>query len=103
MPFTVHTVEVRDGSTGLNNPDKLVVGVQTGVANASGGAGVAVTTAVSFGYTLPPTYAVHVTPNQACLVSVTGKTATGFNVVLTPNVPSTGVIAAGTFDVIVVG
>jgi hypothetical protein len=37
------------------------------------------------------------------LVSVTGKTATGFNVVLTPNVPSTGVIAAGTFDVIVVG
>jgi hypothetical protein len=50
---------------------------------------------------LPPNgaYSVHVSPNQACFVSITNKTASGFNVVLTPL--STGSIAAGTFDCLV--
>lgn len=44
-------------------------------------------------------YSAHVTPSQACFVSITSKTASGFNVVLTPL--STGSIAAGSFDVLV--
>jgi hypothetical protein len=44
-------------------------------------------------------YSAHVTPNQACFVSITNKAASCFNVVLTPL--STGTIAAGSFDVLV--
>jgi hypothetical protein len=48
----------------------------------------------------PPNYSVAVTPSQACLASVVGKTSTGFSVVLTPT-PSSSTLAAGSFDVIV--
>ena len=90
-----------------NQAQPTVVGALAGVANAAGGgAGEAVTTAVSFTDTygngqLPAAYAVAVTPSQACAWSVTGKTTSGFTVTLTPNSNST--IAAGTFDVVVVG
>ena len=61
------------------------------------------TTAVSFPTLtpLPPNYSVKITPSQACLVSVTNKTWNGFNVTLTP--PSGVTLAAGTFDVMVIG
>jgi hypothetical protein len=45
-------------------------------------------------------YAVHITPSQSATASVNSKTASGFNVVLTP-VPTTATLAAGTFDVTV--
>jgi hypothetical protein len=77
------------------------------VANA-GGTG-AITTAVSFPTTMAfplgfPTnnYIVQVTPNQFCVASVTNKTQAGFNVVLSP-VTITGTLAAGTFDLTVIG
>lgn len=104
MPFELHTTEVADGSTNLWT-DRLIVGVQANVANVSGAEDTAVTTAVEF-VDLPANasnvgeYGVQVTPSQPCFVSVTDKTATGFNVVLTP-ISSTGSIAAGTFDVLV--
>ena len=44
-------------------------------------------------------YAVSVSPSQACFVSISNKTASGFTVVLTPS--SGENIAAGTFDVLV--
>jgi hypothetical protein len=83
---------------------------QTNVANAGGGgAGSTVTTAVTFptSFTYPagfPTsnYVVQVQPNQGCLVAVTAKTQAGFNVVLTPS-PATATLAAGTFDLTVLG
>ncbi len=44
-------------------------------------------------------YSVLVTPSQACTVSVSAKTTSGFTVTLTP---ASGVtLAAGTFDAIV--
>jgi hypothetical protein len=50
---------------------------------------------------LPSIYSVQVAPNQACWPSVTNKTISGFDVVLTP---ASGVtLAAGTFDVLVFG
>jgi hypothetical protein len=101
MPLDFHTVEAPDGST-FTNTDKIIVGLQLGVVNASAGAGVAVTTAVSFpAGSLPAAYMVHVTPSQFCLPTVTAKTNSGFNVVLTPNIAANS-IGAGTFDVMVV-
>ncbi len=84
-----------------------------GIPNAAGGsAGAAVTTAVTatlsdqFGSgrlpTMPNSYAVLVSPSQACFVSVSGKTNTGFNITLTPTT-SSATLAAGTFDILVVG
>jgi hypothetical protein len=99
MPFPIHTVEAPDGGI-LNYFDRIVIGGQLGIANAAGGgAGESVTTPVSFP-SLPPNYAVIVTPSQAAAVSVTDKSWTGFNVTLTP---LSGTLEAGTFDVIVVG
>jgi hypothetical protein len=77
------------------------------VANAGGSAGADVTTslATSFvdqygnGY-LANDYCVLVTPNQDAMTSVTGKTTSGFSVVLTPKTAS-ATIAAGTMDVVV--
>jgi cytoskeletal protein RodZ len=104
MPFPMHTVELVDGSSPTAFQSKLIVGELNAVANLAGGsAGVAVTTAVAFAPgALPASYAVHVTPSQACFISVTTKTNTGFNVVLTPTTGSV-TLAAGTFDVVVVG
>jgi hypothetical protein len=102
MGFDLHTVEVLNGST-TSQEDRVITGVLPGLTNAAGGsAGAAVTTAVTLpaGTFLPPTYGVQVTASQACFVSVTGKTQSGFNVVLTP-VTSEATLAAGTFDVLI--
>jgi hypothetical protein len=107
MPFDLHTVEVLDlasGSTGtsIQNQDKVVVGVQSAVANLiGGGAGQSVVTAVVFANELPASYAVHVTPNQDATAFVTAKTSVGFNVTLFPRLAA-NTLAAGTFDVLVV-
>jgi hypothetical protein len=74
------------------------------IPNAAGSGTAAVTTVIdnltdTFGVgQLDPTgaYSVQVTPNQACLVSVTNKTASGFTVVLTP--VGGAAIQAGSFD-----
>jgi hypothetical protein len=47
-------------------------------------------------------YSVQVTPSQPCAVSISGKTTSGFTVTLTP-INSSTTLAAGTFDVTVVG
>ena len=66
-------------------------------------AGASVTTAVSFGSQLPPNYAVFVDSGQSGVVgTVTARTSTGFNVVLSP-LSTSGVVAAGSFNVLVVG
>lgn len=96
----IHTVSVPDGSA-LAQQDRVLIGAKVAVANgAGGGAGAAVVVAVSFiGAQLPAAYAVQVTPSQACMVSVSAKTASGFNVTLTPI--ATVTLGAGTFDVLV--
>ena len=85
----------------------LTIARQFGVSNAAGGgAGQSVTTAVSFvdryGAGLLPAanYVVLASPSQACAATVTGKTQSGFSVVLTP-LAATTTLAVGTFDVAV--
>jgi hypothetical protein len=99
MPQPIHSIDLLDGS---NNAwtDRLVVGMQSGVANASGAAAAAVTTAVTFAYELPANYVPVVNPGQDATWYVTNKTSTGFNVVMTSRLAANG-ITAGTFDVVV--
>ena len=80
--------------------DRTIIGTVPDIANAAGAAGATVTTAVSMS-DLPPNYSVLVNPGQGCGAFVSGKTNTGFNVNLVP-FSGTGVVAAGTFDVVVV-
>jgi hypothetical protein len=90
-----------------SNGSTHVVAFIPAVANASGAPSAAVTTPVTFtglyGATVLPSngFAVNVTASQPCFVSVTNKTSSGFNVVLTPL--SGQSIAAGTFSVSVHG
>jgi hypothetical protein len=84
-----------------------IVGAAFNTPNASGATNTPVSTAVSFtdafgNGTLPQggNYCVVVTPSQACFVSVSAKTVSGFNVTLTPTSSSTA-IAAGSFDCLV--
>lgn len=100
MPLDFHTTEVPDGSTPARQ-DRVIIGMLPGVANvAAGSAGTAVTTAVSMSG-LPSSYSVVVNPGQDATWYVSGKTASGFNVVLTPRLAA-NTLAAGTFDVVVV-
>jgi len=99
MAFDLHTVEVKDGSD-LNDSDRLGLYMLSGVATAAGGgAGTAVTTAVSV--SLPATYHVFATSNLAVTINVTSKTQSGFNVVITPVLAAT-TLGAGTLDILVV-
>jgi hypothetical protein len=92
-----------------NHGEPIVLGKKFGTANAAGsGAGSAVSTSVSFvdkfGSALLPaalSYLVNVSASQPCFITVTNKTASGFNVVLTP--PAGVTLAAGTFDLVVLG
>ncbi len=96
------------GNFTSNQGLSTAIAAQANVANAAGGsAGASVTVAVGFVDQfgvgrLPSTYAVVVTPSQSCFWSVTSKAGTGFNVVLTPTSGSV-TLAAGTFDVVVIG
>lgn len=102
MGQPVHSVEMIDGSK-QSRQDRLLVGMQSGVANlAGGGAGASVVTAVSFAGkpNLPANYTVVVNPGQDATWFVSGKTATGFNVTLNPRLAA-NTLAAGAFDVAV--
>lgn len=99
MGIDVHTVDQLDGSN-FNRQDRVIAGMQSGVANAvGGGAGAAVTTSVSFA-NLPANYTVVVNPGQDATWYVNNKTSSGFDVVLTPRLAA-NTLAAGTFDVLV--
>jgi hypothetical protein len=89
-----------------NHGVQAVLFTQTGAANPAGsgnGASVTIPIAVADKYgngRLPASlhYNVAVSPSQPCFVTITGKTSTGFNVVLSPKDASTTLVA-GTFDV----
>lgn len=101
MSKDLHTVSLLKGTV-LAQEDRVFVGLQIAVANViGGGAGAAVVTAVTFAGELPAKYAVFVNPGQDATWFVSGKTASGFNVTLTPRLAAS-TLAVGTFDVLVV-
>jgi hypothetical protein len=89
-----------------NQGDKLSIIKQASIPNAAGGgAGASVSTNLTYADRfgnglLPPSYVVLVTASQPATASVINRTSTGFTVVLTP---VSGTLAAGTFEVLVVG
>jgi hypothetical protein len=106
MSLIQHSIAVPDGAqpSGL---DRTIIGVITGVANAAGGsAGAAVTTTVTLpaSANLPANYAVLVNPGQdaTAFVPSNSKTSNSFNVTLTPRLAA-NTLAAGAFDVVIVG
>jgi hypothetical protein len=102
MPIDIHTVELVDGSNQARS-DRLFVGLQLSVANAAGAASTPVVTAVSFpAGALPANYAVFIESGQpGVFASTSGKTSSGFNVVLTPLTGAA--VVAGVFNVFIVG
>jgi hypothetical protein len=100
MSLPIRVLDMVDGS-GQTFSDRLIAGLKLAVANASGGTGVAVTTAVSFpAGALPASYAVFVDPGQpGVFASVSSKTTSGFSVVLTPLTGAS--VASGDFSVLI--
>jgi hypothetical protein len=72
-----------------------------GVANASGGAGVTLSTAVTFNEVLPATYSAWVQPGQGVGWFINNKVAKGFTVNLVP-FPAGVSVASGSFDATVI-
>lgn len=103
MPVVKHSVTVLDSpSGGAAFQDRVVIGQQVNVANLiGGGAGLAVTTTVTFPHPLPTNYQVLVSPKQDCTWYVNNRTAFGFDVVLSPRLAA-NTLAAGTFDLLLV-
>jgi hypothetical protein len=103
MPNFIHAISVEDGSAPTAQPDRLKYYTQYNVANgAGGGAGLAVIVAVAVpvkaGLPANGNYIVDVEASQDCTTFVSAKTATGFNVTLTPRLAAT-TLSAGTFNV----
>jgi hypothetical protein len=104
MSLIQHNIAVPDGAAPAYQ-DRTILAVIPGVANlAGGGAGTAVTTAVSLpaSASLPANYAVLVNAGQDAtwFVPSNSKTSSGFNVTLTPRLAA-NTLAAGTFDVVI--
>lgn len=100
MSKDLHTVSLLKG-TQLAREDRVLLGVQTAVANVAGaGAGASVVTSIAFTGELPASYNVQVTPNQDAVAYVSNKTSSGFDVTLNPRLAA-NTLAAGTFDVLV--
>jgi hypothetical protein len=94
---------------GTPHGEIVVFGKRLGVANVGGGgAGASVSTSVQFTdkYQQPQlpqslAYIVTVSPSQPCVATITNKSSSGFNVVLTPLNNAT--LSAGSFDLMVMG
>jgi hypothetical protein len=100
MPFDLHTIETVDGATPLARTDRLIIAHLPSFPNAGAAEGASVPVTVS-GLTLPAIYAVHATPSQPAIVSVSAKTFSGFTLTLTPT-SATETLGAGSVDITVV-
>jgi hypothetical protein len=102
MCIDVRVVEQIGNTSNFARTDRVFLAVFPQTANVAGsGAGVAVTT-VFGGLELPSTFSVVVSGmSQNAFVSVTGRSHSGFSVVLTPT--ASGItLASGFFDCLVV-
>lgn len=82
--------------TGYNVAEILMPNIATA---AGSGAGATVTTSIVFGGNLPQdtNYTVRGTASQACALSYTSKTTSGFNIVQTP-LSGGATLSSGTID-----
>jgi hypothetical protein len=100
MSVIDHTVAQVNGAP-LYRKDVAFIGVLADVVtSAGGGAGLAVTKAIT-GLSLPPTYTVNVIPDQDAVCKVTAKTQSGFTITLYPRLAA-NTLSAGHVDVQIV-
>jgi len=100
MAQDLHTISVSDASDPLAQADRLLVVLKKAVANVAGGsAGASVTVAVT-GLRLPAKFTVFVTPDQDATHWISGRSAAGFTVNLSPRLAAS-TLAAGTLDILV--
>lgn len=96
MAQDIHTVEVVNGSNNART-DRLVVGVQSGVAITTGASP---TQTVTFDYELPANYAVMINPGQTGVSWFVTEANKKSNSV---TINWVGTVAAGFFDIVLLG
>jgi hypothetical protein len=102
MGIDVRVVEQIGNTSNFARTDRVFLAAYPKTPNPAGsGAGASVTVAFS-GLELPANYSVVVSGlSQVAIPTVTGRTNTGFNVVLNP-LSGSVTLASGTFDCLVV-
>jgi hypothetical protein len=102
MGIDVRVIEQIGNTSNFARTDRIFLAAFPKTANpAASGAGASVTIPFT-GLELPANYSVIVSGlSQVCVPTVTGRTNTGFNVVLNP-LSGSVTLAIGTFDVVVV-
>jgi hypothetical protein len=103
MAIDKRVVAVLDGSTAAFT-DRELLGVQFGISNPAGAsAGASVSVVVTFAEPLPSLgFGVWIGHHQDATAFVTNETLDGFTVTLSPRLASE-MLAAGTFDVMILG
>jgi len=103
MAIDKRVVAVLDGSTAAFT-DRELLGVQFGISNPAGAsAGASVSVVVTFAEPLPSLgFGVWIGHHQDATAFVTNETLDGFTVTLSPRLASE-TLAAGTFDVMILG
>lgn len=102
IPF--HSIEAIDGFNEFAFVDRALLGLNLAIPNGSGSAGVTVSVAVAIpaSANLPSNYAVFIEPSVNLMnYWISGKSATGFTLNIAPN-PSSGSVAAGSTNVLIV-
>ena len=104
MPVTVDSTLIeRPFQLGANSTGYAVNEIQIPNVAHSAGTGAGATVTIDFvatGPGLPSSYGIWLNPSQACAISWSSKTTTGFTVTLTP-LSSSLTIAGGTIDVLI--
>lgn len=90
----VHTIALQNGSL-VASPDRLLLGLFSTTNLVGGGAGAAVTKAVTFVESMPANYFVEFDAGQDVVCFATLKTSLGFTININPRLAA-NTVAAGT-------
>jgi hypothetical protein len=95
----MHTISVLDLANGFARADRIIMGLITVSYGAGGGAGAAVTAAVTLG-DLPATYSVFTGASADATAYVSAQTSTGFTLNVSPRLAA-NTLAAGSMKVLI--
>lgn len=111
MGIPIHSLEAIDGFNEFAFVDRMLVGLNLTVTYSSGAAGAVVTTAVTLPASadLPSNYAVFIEPgvpgtgaSAGNFYWITNKSSAGFTLNVQAQTASTGTVAAGSVNLLIV-
>lgn len=109
MGIPIHSLEAIDGFNEFAFTDRVLIGLNMTVAYGSGAAGATVTAAVTLPASadIPSNYAVFIEPGVpgaggGNFYWVTSKSSTGFTLNVLAQTASTGTVAAGSVNILIV-